>query len=196
RRERELTTARPFPHRLNVVLDDRASEARLRCNQSAPHVDACSRAVQDAVVTLRGVDVRRARPWNHPSVQVEFSELQLQIRQGASLERIGIVRRGECIEIVSREQRFHPLHASGADWFALTFPAREKPLSRMLDRAGIVELASGAGYAWMRAFLLVDDHPYNTRTDGQGRFTLDQVPPGRYEVVCLMPNWEEMDHDR
>jgi hypothetical protein len=192
----DLPSAKPFQHRFNVVPDDEAREARLRSNPFAPRVDAATQAVQDAVVTLRGVDIKRARPWNHSSVRVEFSDLRLRIWQGAAVDRFGFVRRGECIEMVSCESRYHALHAGGADWFGLSFPEPNKPLSRMLDCAGIVELTSGAGYAWMRAFLLVEDHPYLTRTDAEGRFSLDQVPPGRYEVVCWMPGWEEMGHDR
>lgn len=48
----------------------------------------------------------------------------------------------------------------------------------------------------MRAYVFVDDHPYYTRTDREGRFTLEQVPPGQYEVVCWMPNWQEARHER
>jgi hypothetical protein len=48
----------------------------------------------------------------------------------------------------------------------------------------------------MRGYLFVDDHPYYTRTDADGRFRLDQVPPGRYELVCWMPNWNIDRQDR
>jgi hypothetical protein len=186
----------PFKHRLNVAVEDAATEARLRSNRLVPLIDASSRGVRDAVVTLRGMDVRRARPWDHPTVHVEFSDLQLRVRQGASEERVGFVRRGESIAMVSREPRFHVLQARGTDWFTLAFADPDLPLRRVLDLAGVIELRSGAGYAWMRAFLLVDDHPYATRTDVEGRFTLDRVPPGHYAVVCWMPCWEEREHDR
>lgn len=191
-----VPAAKPFPHRLNVIVDDAAKEARLRSNPFVPHVDEATRGIQDAVITLRGVDMRRARQWDHPGVRIEFSDLDLRVRQGARVDHMGFVRRGAGIEVVSCESRFHGLQANGAEWFSLSLPDPNKPLIRMLDRAGVVELTSGAGYAWMRAFLLVADHPYMTRTDDRGRFTLDQVPPGRYEVVCWMPGWEEIDHDR
>ena len=48
----------------------------------------------------------------------------------------------------------------------------------------------------MRAHLFVDDHPYYTLTDGQGNFELSQVPPGRYRLVCWMPNWHEATQTR
>src|SRR5687767_7347671 len=37
-----------------------------------PQVDAKSRGVADAVVFLRGIDVRRSKPWDHESVRVAF----------------------------------------------------------------------------------------------------------------------------
>jgi hypothetical protein len=48
----------------------------------------------------------------------------------------------------------------------------------------------------MHAYIFVDEHPYYTRTDAQGRFELSQVPPGDYEVVCWMPNWNKARHER
>jgi hypothetical protein len=76
------------------------------------------------------------------------------------------------------------------------FPDPNRPLARPLKENGVVELTSAAGYYWMRAYLFVDDHPYYARTDKEGRFSLNQVPPGRYEVVCWMPNWQEARHER
>ncbi len=47
----------------------------------------------------------------------------------------------------------------------------------------------------MRAYLFVDDHPYYTRTSGDGRFTLLKAPPGDYDLVCWMPDWREAEHE-
>jgi len=98
--------------------------------------------------------------------------------------------------MISSDSYFHSLHAGGASFFTLAFPDPDQPLSRPLMERGVVELTSAAGYYWMRAYVLVDDHPYYTRTDSDGRFTLDQVPPGKYEVVCWMPSWLEDRHER
>ena len=45
----------------------------------------------------------------------------------------------------------------------------------------------------MRAHVFVDDHPYYSATDAKGRFRLEQVPPGTYELVAWLPNWLEAD---
>jgi hypothetical protein len=58
-----------------------------------------------------------------------------------------------------------------------------------MERPGLVELRSGTGHFWLRAYLFVDHHPYYTHTDESGRFTFSDVPPGTYEVVAWHPEW-------
>jgi hypothetical protein len=36
----------------------------------------------------------------------------------------------------------------------------------------------------------VSDHPYYTRTESNGYFSFEQVPPGKCELVVWLPNWE------
>jgi hypothetical protein len=167
------------------------SPHRLWPNPHAPRIDAASRGVADAVLFLRAVDPRHARPWDHPPVRVELRDYQIRICQGERASNSGFVRRGEEIEMVSRQAIFHSLRVRGAAFFARAFPDVDRPCTRRLDRAGLVELSSGCGYFWMRGHLFVADHPYYTHSDAEGRFTLPQVPPGRYELVCWLPDWRE-----
>lgn len=169
---------------------------RLWSNPNAPRIDPNSRGVAGAVVFLRSVDPRRARPWDHPPVRVELRDYRIHVCQGDSEDASGFVRRGEAIEMVSRQRIFHSLRARGVAFFARAFPDADRPCTQRLDRAGIVELSSGCGYFWLRGWLFVDDHPYYTHSDAEGRFTLTQVPPGRYELVCWLPDWHEASHER
>jgi hypothetical protein len=148
------------------------------------------------VVFLRGVEAQKGKRWDHPSVRLEQRDCQFHIVQGQADSPFGFVRCGESIEMVSRDRHFHSLHAGGAAFFSLTFPDPDQPLTRRLQEKGIVELTSAAGYYWMRAYLFVDEHPYYTRTDSEGRFVLSQVPPGQYEVVCWLPSWRKARHER
>lgn len=165
-------------------------------NPNAPAIDARSRGVAGAVVFLRGVEPRKARPWDHAAVHIVQQDLWLHVRQGQVDSSIGFVRRGSPIDMVSEDDTCHSLHGGGASFFTLQFPEPHQPLSRSLHDVGVVELSSTTGYYWMRAYLFVDDHPYYTRTDTEGRFALRQVPPGHYEVVCWLPNWAEAEHFR
>src|SRR5262249_1880837 len=118
------------------------------------------------------------------------------VHQGAAVGRDGFVRRGDRVELVSSGPVFHVLHAAGAAYFSLAFADPDRPRTRPLEHSGMVELTSAAGYFWMRAYLFVDDHAYYTGPDAGGGFLRPQVPPGRYEVVCWLPDWHEASHDR
>jgi hypothetical protein len=108
----------------------------------------------------------------------------------------GFVRRGDSVTLVAEDDRFQAVQARGAAFFTLTLPQRDRPNRRVLSETGAVELSSNAGQFWMRAHLFVAEHPYLTRTDALGRFSLTEVPPGRYELACWLPDWHEASHVR
>lgn len=160
-------------------------------NPNVPQIDHVGKGVAGAVVFLRGIDPRRARPWDHPPVRVELRNYQIHICQGDHDGTSGFVRSGDAIEMVSRQKLFHALRVRGAAFFTRAFADTDQPCSQRLVQRGIVELSSGCGYFWMRGTLFVDDHPYYTHSDAKGHFTLRQVPPGHYELVCWLPDWHE-----
>ncbi len=166
-------------------------------NPCTPEIDP-SGGVGRAVVFLRGVDPHKAKPWDLPPVRVEVpaDDTTIQVCQGEAVGRVGFVKRGDKVDFTSRQTAFQSLHGRGAASFALPFPAPDRPQSRTLTNAGVVELSSGAGHFWMRGYLFVLDHPYVTQTDAQGNFKLSQVPPGTYELVVWHPNWQEASHAR
>jgi hypothetical protein len=192
----EIPEIPPLLVRANPNGGDALAKRQFRPNPNAPNVNPKTQTVSNAVISLRNVDVAQAKPWKLPTVRIEQRGLQFHIMQGDEESSYGFVRPGDPIEMVSRDSCFHSLHADGAGFFTLTFPDSDQPLSRSFKEKGVVELTSAAGYYWMRSFIFVDDHPYYTQTDRDGRFFLDQVPPGEYELVCWMPNWLEARHDR
>jgi hypothetical protein len=169
--------------------EDGSREKRIEPNPNAPSVESVSRGVANAVVWIRGVDPQAARPWDHPAVRVELRDRRFHVIQAYTDSSYGFVRSGDRVGMVSQDDIPHSLHADGAAFFTVPFPDPNAPVERALTNRGLVELSSAAGHWAMRAYLFVDDHPYYTRTDSQGRFKLDGVPPGRYELVGWMPNW-------
>jgi hypothetical protein len=192
----DLPEAAPFEIYPNALGGEVLSHRQTRANPNLPVVNAGNRGVGNAVVFLRGVDCDRARPWDLPPVRIEQRGCEFHVLQGRSDSQVGFVHRGDQVEMVSRDGFFHSLHADGPAFFTYTFPDPDAPLRRSLDREGLVELTSAAGYYWMRAFLFVAEHPYYARTDAGGCFELTQVPPGHYELVWWLPNWIKDRHER
>ena len=192
----EIPSVAPLLIRANPIGGDAVVKRQFQPNPNAPCVDPQHHGVANAVVFLRGVHAMKAKAWNLPPVRVEMNDLHLHVLQGEADSSYGFVRLGDSIEMVSRDAYFHSLHLDGVSYLTLPFPDLNQPLYRPLRNKGLVELTSAAGYYWMRAYLFVDDHPYYTRTDSQGRFSLDQAPPGEYEIVCWMPSWLEARHER
>jgi hypothetical protein len=166
-------------------------------NPNSPFIEAKNGGMRWAVVSLRGIDPDRAKPWDIPPALVEVRDGWLMVWQGGGLaSRAGFVRHGDEAEFVSREKEFVSVRGRGASFFALAFPDADKPSKRRPSERGVIELSSGAGHYWMRAYLFADDHPYYALTDTDGSFDLTKVPPGRYELVCWHPNWHTRSHER
>jgi hypothetical protein len=161
-----------------------------------PCVDSASRGLREAVVYLRRVDPRRARAWPHGPVRIEHAQREMRVLQDGQSVTSGFLRRGDEIEAVSRDNEYHCLRGRGASFFALALPDRDVVSRRRLEETGIVELTSGAYFFWMNAHLFVVEHPYYTRSDAQGRFMLEQVPAGNYEIVCWLPSWIVRSRER
>ena len=40
-------------------------------------------------------------------------------------------------------------------------------------------------HPWMKTWVLVSDHPYFAVSDKDGNYSISDIPPGEYEVICL-----------
>jgi hypothetical protein len=168
----------------------------VRERPNVPRIDRVGKGVAQAVIFLRGVDPLRSRPWDHPPARIELRDMRLQVLQGDNSVQTGFVRRGDQFSMTSHDRPYHSLHAAGADYFTFTLAEPDRPRNRRPEHTGLIDLSSAAGYYWMRGYLFVDDHPYYTRSDAAGRFRLDKVPAGRYQLVCWLPNWNITRQER
>ena len=193
------TGPRPVVPPLRSIIDPLTDQPppppRDWANPNAP-VIADDGGVASAVVFLRGIDVARSKPWHYDPVSVELADHRFVIHQGKNKARVGFARAGDRVEFVSRQPLLHVAQARGAGFFSLTLPEPDRPRARPLTTPGVVELTSGAGFFWMRAYLHVDHHPYYALTDEKGQFQLDDVPDGDYEVVAWHPNWRIAREER
>ena len=166
-------------------------------NRLLPRINPQGNGVVEAVLFLRRVDPTRSRPWDLPPLRVEMKDRLISVAQGEpALHITGFVRAGDSVQMVSHSPLLEMLRARGAAYFTLPFPEPERELSRPFSKPGSVELSSGAGNYWARSWIFATEHPYYSRTDADGRFSLEMVPEGSYELVCWMPNWKTERFER
>src|SRR5258708_26452719 len=134
----------PFVSTPRPVADPPRDPKRAWPNPNAPLVEPRTRGIGEVVVFLRGVNRERSRPWDHAPVRVEMNGYQFQVHQGNTTSRIGFVRRGGKVEIVSTGVAYYSARARGAALFTLPFPDPHCPCERTLPHQGVVELSSGS----------------------------------------------------
>ena len=51
-------------------------------------------------------------------------------------------------------------------------------------------------HPWMKSWVLVQDHPYFAVTNEKGQFTIQNIPPGKYEVVFWQERLSNVDEEK
>jgi len=96
---------------------------------------------------------------------------------------------GTIVDFPNSDRIYHNVFSlSKARTFDLGRYAVGRSKSVRFDRPGIVRVFCEI-HSHMSAFILVFSHPFYTMTDTDGRYRLDNVPPGTYTVVA----WHEGD---
>lgn len=164
-------------------------------NPFAPRI-ADDGGMAGVVVWLTPVDAKAVKPWPYPPLVVEHADRKLRGLQAGVPERVGFVKVGDEVELVTRGKPFGLLRGRGASFFTLTFPEPDQPRRRRLDTPGVVEITSTAGDFWNTVDVVVCEHPYFAATDATGRFELSNVPPGKYQLTARVRNWAVTGRDR
>src|SRR5947208_9120692 len=93
------------------------------------------------------------------------------------------------LQMKSSDATLHTIHMDGAATYNLPFPFPNQVISRAMQSTGLVDLKCNGGHVWMNAELMVVPHPYYVVTDESGRFELNNVPRGSYEIVAWHEGW-------
>lgn len=102
----------------------------------------------------------------------------------AFVPRVQTLTVGQTLELRNSDPILHDAHAllpSFDTLFNLGLPTW-RHVRRTIQDAGRIVIDCDVLHTWMRAYLIVTEHPYTAVTNAQGRFSLDQVPPGEYTL--------------
>ncbi len=78
----------------------------------------------------------------------------------------------------------------GSTLYNLAQPAGAPAIEQGVGDVDVVELGCDM-HAWMQAFVVVSDHPYFATTGEQGRFRIENVPTGSFELSTWHPHYGE-----
>ena len=95
---------------------------------------------------------------------------------------------GTTVDFPNRDQFYHNVFSLSKTRAVRSRPLRRRPLAGPIrfDRPGIVRVFCDI-HSHMNAFILVFSHPFFAMTDADGRYRIDNVPPGTYSVIA----WNE-----
>lgn len=133
-----------------------------------------------AVVYLEGV------PDGPRSIQTR-GRPQIDQRNETFYPRVLSVTAGTRVDFPNSDSTFHNVFSlSRPKRFDLGRYPQGSSRSVVFDRPGIVRVFCDI-HSHMSAFVLVFSHPYHTVADADGRYRIDDIPPGTYTVSA----WHE-----
>ena len=91
---------------------------------------------------------------------------------------------GSVVDFPNSDRTFHNVFSlSRAKRFDLGRYARGKSKAVVFDRPGVVRVFCDI-HSHMSAFVVVFNHPYFATTETDGRYRIDNLPPGTYSVAA------------
>ncbi len=149
---------------------------RAVCGESAPDesllLDA-NGGLKNVVVILDGIHAGKGNP-ALPAL--------LDNKNCAFVPRVQTITVGQPLALRNSDFILHNVHARRNGYttiFNLGLPYWSKKTYRF-TQPGHVLIDCDVLHTWMRAHIIITDHPYTAVTDAAGRFGISHIPPGEY----------------
>jgi len=163
-----ITTSAKGRAPVRITFDQKVCGSELPDN--AIVVDSAGR-LANAVVILTGV--KRAAP----------ADTAVTNEKCHFAPRVQIARPNSSVRTTSKDPILHTTNAqleNGKTIFNVALPIAGLNVSKPIGGAGVVRLGCNT-HPWMRGWLIVTDDAAAI-TGADGRFSLDNIPPGTYEL--------------
>ena len=120
--------------------------------------------------------------WSSAPVKVEMDQ-----KSCTFAPRVVLVPAGGTVEFLNSDRLLHNLHSASREnpTFNRTQP-RGRVIPVTFSKPEFVQVNCDL-HSWMRAWVVVADHPYYALSNDAGEFVLSNVPPGKY----VLQIWQE-----
>jgi len=120
--------------------------------------------------------------WPSAPVKVEMDQ-----KSCTFAPRVVLVPAGGTVEFLNSDRLLHNLHSASREnpTFNRTQP-RGRVIPVTFSKPEFVQVNCDL-HSWMRAWVVVADHPYYALSNDAGEFVLPNVPPGKY----VLQIWQE-----
>lgn len=119
----------------------------------------------------------------HPSFPKSPEPAQLDNKNCTFQPRIVKLRTNQILQSTNADPVAHnvAVYARRNQPFSIVVP-EDKPLERSFDREELLPIRVDCSiHAWMRAHLIITEHPYSAITDEAGNFKIPNLPQGEWE---------------
>ena len=119
----------------------------------------------------------------HPSLRETPKPAKLDNRNCRFVPRIVKLRTGQTLQSINSDPVAHNVAVYGRrnTPFSEIVP-QDKPLEKTFAREELLPIRIDCSiHSWMRAYLVITDHPYSAVTDIDGNFTIPHLPYGEWE---------------
>lgn len=140
-------------------------------------VDAKSKGLKDVVVIVEDAPKFELKKNLSPAV--------VDQRDMLFLPRVLAVRAGQKVRFENSDLCNHAVQAHStteANVFNVATPPNQPFEHAFVVQKNPVVIGCPI-HAWMRAYLIVTDHPFVAITDKEGKFRIEGIPPGKYRVA-------------
>ena len=91
---------------------------------------------------------------------------------------------GQPLEIVNSDSTLHNVHslAEKSKQFNLGMPIQGMKLKKTFENPEVMAKFKCDVHPWMNAYVGILTHPYYSVTDGEGKYEIKDLPPGKYVI--------------